>query len=71
MKHSIDTTLRLKMLHRPGQIARLGSALADAGALIGEITTLSVGEEHSIRDVTVETADEAHTERVIAAVAAG
>jgi malate dehydrogenase (oxaloacetate-decarboxylating) len=70
MKHSIDTTLRLKLLHRPGQIARVSGALADAGALIGEITTLSIGEEHSIRDVTVETADEAHTERVIAAVRA-
>ncbi len=70
MKHSIDTTLRLKMLHRPGQIARLGAALAEADALIGEITTLSVGEEHSVREVTVETADEAHTESVIVAVRA-
>lgn len=70
MKHSIDTTLQLKMLHRPGQIARLGTALAAADALIGEITTLSVGEEHSVREVTVETADDAHTERVLEAVRA-
>ncbi|APR85607.1 NADP-dependent malic enzyme [Minicystis rosea] len=70
MKHGIDTTLRLKMLHRPGQIARLGSALAETDALVGEITTLSIGDEHSMRDVTVETADEAHTERAIAAVRA-
>ncbi len=70
MRYGIDTTLRLKMLHRPGQIARLGKAVADADALIGEITTLSVGEDHSIREVTIEADDEAHTERVVAAVRA-
>jgi malate dehydrogenase (oxaloacetate-decarboxylating) len=70
MKNSIDTVLRLRLRHRPGQLARLAAAVAEANALLGDITTLRIGEEDSVRDVTIETADEAHTERVIAAVRA-
>src|SRR5262245_53210067 len=70
MKNSIDTVLRLRLRHRPGQLARLATAVAEANALLGDITTLRIGEEDSVRDVTIETADEAHTERVIAAVRA-
>lgn len=69
-KHAIDTILLVKLKHRPGQLARLAAAVASESAVIGDITTLRVGEADSVREVTVETADDAHTERVVAAVRA-
>lgn len=64
----IDTVLRVRTMHRPGQLARLATVIAQEGALIGEITTLHMAEGRSTRDITVETTDEAHTERLIAAI---
>lgn len=69
-KHTIDTVLLVKLKHRPGQLARLAAAVADEGAVIGDINTVRVGEVDSVREVTVETIDDAHTERVVAAVRA-
>jgi hypothetical protein len=69
-KYSHDTILRLRLKHRPGQLARLAAAIADQGALVGEIGTVQIGEVDTIRDVTVETNDEDHTARVVAAVRA-
>jgi malate dehydrogenase (oxaloacetate-decarboxylating) len=66
-KQSIDTVLHVKLKHRPGQLARLAAAIAAEGALLGDITTLRLGEEDTVREVTIETDDEAHTERVIKA----
>jgi malate dehydrogenase (oxaloacetate-decarboxylating) len=67
-KTSIDTVIRVKLKHRPGQLARLAALLADNGALLGEITTVRIGEDDTVRDITVETVDEDHTGRVIASV---
>jgi malate dehydrogenase (oxaloacetate-decarboxylating) len=67
-KDSIDTVLRVKLKHRAGQLARLAAAVAQEGGLIGDITTLRSGDDHTLREVTVETADEAERDRVIAAV---
>ncbi len=69
-KISIDTVLRIRLKHRPGQLARLAAVLAEHDAVLGEITTLRIGEDDSLREITIETADEAHTERVLAAVRA-
>lgn len=69
-KNSIDTVLEVKLRHRPGQLARLATAVASEGALLGDITTLRIGEEETVREVVVETSSEAQTERVIAAVRA-
>src|SRR3954466_6130122 len=45
------------MPHRTGSLARLTGAIADAGGLIGDITTRHVGREGSEREVTVEVED--------------
>lgn len=68
--YRIDTVLRVRSRHRPGQLARLATVIAQEGALIGEITTVHMAEGLSTRDITVETETDAHTERVIAAIAA-
>ncbi len=67
-KLSIDTVLHVRLKHRPGQLARFAEAIAEQGALLGDITTLKLGEEDSVREVTIETADEAHTNHVLAAI---
>lgn len=70
MSHTIDTVLRLKVKHHAGHLARLTKAIADQDGLIGEVATISVGEDDVVRDVTIETHDDAHTERVVDAVRA-
>lgn len=67
---TIDTTLRVRLRHRPGQLARLATAVATEQGLLGEIATVSLGEAHSVRDITVESLDDAHTLRIIEAVKA-
>ena len=64
-KYSHDTIVRVRLRHRPGQFAHLAAAIADAHSLVGEISTVSIGENDTIRDVTIETDDEAHTARVL------
>jgi malate dehydrogenase (oxaloacetate-decarboxylating) len=66
--YRIDTVLRVRTRHRPGQLASLAATVADEGALIGEIVTLRREGEASVRDITVETEDDAQTERVVAAL---
>jgi malate dehydrogenase (oxaloacetate-decarboxylating) len=67
-EHVIDTVLRVRVEHRPGQLARLASTIADAGGLIGDISTIRVGETATLRDVTIETVDEDQTRRVVTCV---
>jgi malate dehydrogenase (oxaloacetate-decarboxylating) len=69
-KQSIDTVLNVKLKHRPGQLARFAAAVADQGGLLGDITTLRLGQDDTVREVTIETEDDAQTERVIKAVRA-
>lgn len=69
-KHSIDTVLHLRIKHEPGQIARLAAAIAEEDGLIGEVSTIAISDRDATREVTIETDDDAHTARVIAAVRA-
>ncbi len=63
-KFTLDTIFRTRLQHRPGQLARVTAAIAEEGALIGDITTVQIGESYTLRDITVETGDEGHTARV-------
>lgn len=69
-EHVIDTVLRVRVEHRPGQFARLASTIADAGGLIGDISTIRIGETATLRDLTIETIDEDQTRRVVECVGA-
>src|SRR6476646_1194122 len=64
-EHVIDTVLRVRVEHRPGQLARLTNTIAEAGGLIVDISTINVGETATLRDVTIETIDEEQTLRVV------
>lgn len=69
-KLTIETTVRVKNPHRPGQLSRLAAAVASVEAVIGDVTTVRIGEHESVRDVTIETFDDAHTKRVLEAIRA-
>jgi malate dehydrogenase (oxaloacetate-decarboxylating) len=66
--YRIDTVLRVRTRHRPGQLARVATVIAQEGALIGEISTLHMAEGLSTREITVETESEEHTERLVSAL---
>jgi malate dehydrogenase (oxaloacetate-decarboxylating) len=66
----LDCTYRVQNPHRAGQLARVADAIAAEGGLIGDVVTVSIGRETSIRDITVEVRDLEHADRVAAAVLA-
>ena len=67
-KYSHDIVVRVRIPHRPGQLAQLAAVLAEQGALLGDITTHHLGEHDTVRDLTVEANDEAHVARVADAI---
>jgi malate dehydrogenase (oxaloacetate-decarboxylating) len=69
-KYGIDTIFRVRLRHQPGQLARLATTIAEQRGLVGEITTIHIGEVDTIRDITIETSDDGHTRRVIGAIKA-
>jgi len=66
--NSIDTVLEVRLRHEPGTLARLAAAIAEQGGLLCEIETLRIGDEQTLREITVETHSTADVARVIAAV---
>ncbi|MBI1910101.1 MAG: NAD-dependent malic enzyme [Deltaproteobacteria bacterium] len=66
-KQKIVRTLRCKNKNVRGTLAALITALSKAGADIGEISTVLVGELHNVRDISIIVDDEAGLARVIKA----
>jgi malate dehydrogenase (oxaloacetate-decarboxylating) len=63
-------TLRVEIDHRPGMLGKVASAIGDAGGTIGAVDLVQVEGEHTIRDITVETADASDWPRLTDAVEA-
>ena len=53
----VDFVYRIEQPHRTGMLARVCRAIADGDGLIGDIQTISIGAERSIRDISVEVRD--------------
>jgi malate dehydrogenase (oxaloacetate-decarboxylating) len=53
----VDFVYRIEQPHRTGMLARVCRAIADGNGLIGDIQTISIGAERSIRDISVEVRD--------------
>jgi malate dehydrogenase (oxaloacetate-decarboxylating) len=62
----LDCTYRVQIPHRSDQLARVMGVIAEDDGLIGDIITVSVGREHSIREMTVEVGDNDHAARIAA-----
>jgi len=65
----LDYTYRVEVPHRKGKLAQVMAAITDGDGLIGDVVTVSVGREHSIREITVEVADRDTAERIATLVA--
>jgi malate dehydrogenase (oxaloacetate-decarboxylating) len=61
-------TLRVEIDHQPGMLGKVASAIGEAGGTIGAVDLVQVEGEHTIRDITVETADAADWPRLTDAV---
>jgi malate dehydrogenase (oxaloacetate-decarboxylating) len=61
-------TLRVEIDHRPGMLGKVASAIGDAGGTIGAVDLVQVEGDHTIRDITVETADASDWPRLTDAV---
>jgi malate dehydrogenase (oxaloacetate-decarboxylating) len=66
----LDCTYRVQVPHRTGQLARVMSAIAEGDGLIGDVVTVSVGSERSIREITVEIRDTDQGARIAGLVSA-
>jgi malate dehydrogenase (oxaloacetate-decarboxylating) len=60
----LDYTYRIQVPHRTGQLARVAGTIADGGGLIGDVTTINVGRDASIREITLEVEDRHQAERI-------
>jgi malate dehydrogenase (oxaloacetate-decarboxylating) len=61
-------TLRVQIDHRPGMLGKVASAIGDASGTIGAVDLVAVEGDHTIRDITVETADSSDWPRLTDAV---
>ncbi|GAB4350752.1 MAG: ACT domain-containing protein [Immundisolibacter sp.] len=68
MTTSNSITVRLLLDSRPGLLAKALQAVGDQGGDVGAIDIVRADAEHTVRDVTVETRDEAHAEAIVSAL---
>jgi malate dehydrogenase (oxaloacetate-decarboxylating) len=61
----LDYTYRIQMPHRTGQFARVAGKIAEGGGLIGDVTTINVGRESSVREITLEVEDRDQAEQIV------
>ena len=60
----LDYTYRIQLPHRPGQLARVAGTIAEGNGLIGDVVTITVGSEASIREMTIEVEDRDQAEHI-------
>ena len=63
-------TLRVRIDHRPGMLGRVATAIGEAGGTIGNIELVELDRSHTLRDITLDAADEAHERGIVDAVRA-
>jgi len=62
----LDCTYCVQIPHRPGQLAAVAQAIAEGDGVIGDVRTISLGREASVREITVEVRDGEQQERIAA-----
>jgi malate dehydrogenase (oxaloacetate-decarboxylating) len=60
----LDYTYRIRSPHRPGSLARVTGTITQGEGLIGDVVTINVGQEASIREITLEVRDKEHAETI-------
>jgi len=69
-KLDLDTIVTVRSAHRPGTMGRLMTAIGDVGGIIGDLKTVRLAHDHSIREMNVESEDRAHFDRILVAIRA-
>jgi malate dehydrogenase (oxaloacetate-decarboxylating) len=67
---SYSFTLRVEFPHRAGSLGKILTAVGDAGALVGAVDIVRIGDQRTIRDITANARDSEHGEQVVKAVEA-
>ena len=67
---SFSAILRVRLRDEVGTFGRVATAIGEQGAQLGAIDLVRIESAHKVRDVTILAEDEAHIERVAAAVGA-
>ena len=57
-------TLRVEIEHRPGMLGKVASAIGEAGGTIGAVDLVQVEGQYTVRDITVDTAEESDWARL-------
>src|SRR5688500_1601962 len=65
---SYSITMRLRYSNSVGAFSHVAAAIAEAGGDIGAIDIVRAAPDEMVRDVTVNAADDAHGERIVAKV---
>jgi malate dehydrogenase (oxaloacetate-decarboxylating) len=60
----LDYTYRIQLPHRTGQLAKVAGTIAEGEGLIGDVATINVGPEASIREITLEVRHRDQAERI-------
>lgn len=61
-------TLRVRVIDAAGNLAKALNAIADAGAMVGDIRIVGADRQHKIRDIQLFVLDEEHLDLAIAAL---
>lgn len=69
MSPGLTRTIRVRARRKPGGLGLLATALGDVGASIGDVDTVRIGHNFTIRDFHLLLDDEEHLAAVIEAVA--
>ena len=61
---AVDYVYRLEQPHVAGTLAKVCGRIADESGLIGDVHTVSIGRDRSIREISVEVRDDEQAKRV-------
>jgi malate dehydrogenase (oxaloacetate-decarboxylating) len=64
----LDCTYRVQIRHRPGQLAQIAGEIGEHDGLIGDVVTVKLGREATVREMTVEVRDDDHAESIAEAL---
>ena len=63
-------TVRLRVIDRAGALAKVLDAVADAGAMVGDIRIVGADRQHKIREIQLFLVEEEHLDVAIDAIKA-
>ena len=65
---SYSMTLRVEFPHRAGSLGKILMSVGEAGGLVGAVDIVRMGQETSIRDITINARDSEHGQQIVRTV---